>query len=221
MDRNLGATSATPGDVGTLGLLYQWGRKDPFLGASSIEENTEAKSTITWPSPVSSSSSTGKISYANANPTTFIQQNSSNKDWFYTGGSSTDNTRWQATKTIYDPCPAGWRVPEGGDSGVWATAFRTSNSWTTSTNWDVTNMGMDFSQTVKKLGPSGPIWYPASGYRYGGSGSFNDVGSDGSCWSVSPDGELAYRLYFYNNGCVNPAGTNHRALGHSVRCLQE
>ena len=27
MDRNLGAISATPGDVGALGLLYQWGRK--------------------------------------------------------------------------------------------------------------------------------------------------------------------------------------------------
>ena len=35
MDRNLGATSATPGNVGSLGLLYQWGRKDPFLGSSS------------------------------------------------------------------------------------------------------------------------------------------------------------------------------------------
>ncbi|MGM9768642.1 MAG: hypothetical protein ACI3Z0_09305 [Candidatus Cryptobacteroides sp.] len=27
MDRNLGATSATPGDVGALGLLYQWGAR--------------------------------------------------------------------------------------------------------------------------------------------------------------------------------------------------
>ena len=50
MDRNLGATSATPGDVGALGLLYQWGRKDPFLGSSSISDDIEAKSTITWPS---------------------------------------------------------------------------------------------------------------------------------------------------------------------------
>ena len=40
MDRNLGATSATPGDIGALGLLYQWGRKDPFLGSSSISSNT-------------------------------------------------------------------------------------------------------------------------------------------------------------------------------------
>ena len=36
MDRNLGATSATPGDPGALGLLYQWGRTDPFLGSSVI-----------------------------------------------------------------------------------------------------------------------------------------------------------------------------------------
>ena len=52
MDRNLGATSATPGDVGALGLLYQWGRKDPFMGASAIAEGTttQAASTIgTWP----------------------------------------------------------------------------------------------------------------------------------------------------------------------------
>jgi hypothetical protein len=31
MDRNLGATSAIEYDSGTIGLLYQWGRKDPFL----------------------------------------------------------------------------------------------------------------------------------------------------------------------------------------------
>ena len=54
MDRNLGATSATPGDVGALGLLYQWGRKDPFLGSSSISSRVDARSTLTWPSAVSS-----------------------------------------------------------------------------------------------------------------------------------------------------------------------
>ena len=43
MDRNLGATSATPGDVGALGLLYQWGRKDPFLGSSSIHYESETR----------------------------------------------------------------------------------------------------------------------------------------------------------------------------------
>ena len=94
MDRNLGATSATPGDVGALGLLYQWGRKDPFLGSSSISSSTIAKSTITWPSAVSSDSWNGTIDYATANPTTFITYNGNNFDWYYTLDYSTDNTRW-------------------------------------------------------------------------------------------------------------------------------
>lgn len=36
MDRNLGATSIKHGDVRCLGLLYQWGRKDPFIGSATI-----------------------------------------------------------------------------------------------------------------------------------------------------------------------------------------
>ncbi len=34
-DRNLGASNNTPGDVGNRGLLYQWGRKEPFLPSSA------------------------------------------------------------------------------------------------------------------------------------------------------------------------------------------
>ena len=75
MDRNLGATSATPGDVGALGLLYQWGRKDPFLGSSSISRDILANATIAWPSIVGSDSQKGTIAYAIANPTTYIYHN--------------------------------------------------------------------------------------------------------------------------------------------------
>lgn len=34
-DRNLGASSNTPGEVDNRGLLYQWGRKEPFLPSSA------------------------------------------------------------------------------------------------------------------------------------------------------------------------------------------
>ena len=217
MDRNLGATSATPGEVGALGLLYQWGRKDPFLGSSSIITSAEAKSTITWPSSVSSGStssftpSIGSIYYATAHPTTFITNSSS-------GWGSGD---WQSSKTIYDPCPAGWRVPYGGTSGFWSKAFGTSSSWTNSSNWDSTNEGMDFSKTDKKLGSSGPIWYPASGCRNGSSGSLDNVGSNGYYWSVSPGAFGACDLTFFSSGAVYPANSDSRARGMSVRCLQE
>ena len=213
MDRNLGATSATPGDVGARGLLYQWGRKDPFLGLLSISSYAiEAKSTITWPSAVSSNSSNGTIEFATTHPTTFIDYNSSNRDWYYTGGSSTDNTRWTTSdkaKSIYDPCPAGWRVPDGGSNGIWSKAGfdDTTSDWT--------NRGMSFS-----ISSPSTTWYPASGYRHSSGGNFGDVGSHGYYWSASPSSDRAYSLHFSSYG-VNPSYDNPRAYGCSVRCLQE
>ena len=213
MDRNLGATSATKGDVGALGLLYQWGRKDPFLGSSSISSSTLAKSTITWPSAVESNSSNGTIEYATAHPTTFITYNSSNNDWYYTGDSSTDNTRWttsETAKSIYDPCPAGWRVPDGGGNGIWSKAGFGA------TTYDSTNEGMSFS-----ISSPSTTWYPASGDRYCGDGTLLFVGNLGYYWSASPNNSYAYYLNFDHNGYVYPSDSGRRARGQSVRCLQE
>ena len=219
MDRNLGATSATPGDVGALGLLYQWGRKDPFLGSSSISDDVVAKSTIAWPSSVKSDSSNGTIAYATANPTTFIKYNSSNYDWYYTGSSSTDNTRWTTSsndKSIYDPCPAGWRVPDGGDNGIWSKAWGSSSDFYDTYN--STNEGMNF---LGDFGSDQSIWYPASGCRYYGDGSLSNVGGSGLYWSASPCDSDAYSLFFRKLGDVYPSDYRDRARGLSVRCLQE
>ena len=216
MDRNLGATSTTPGDVGALGLLYQWGRKDPFLSSSSISSSTVAKSTLTWPSAVSSDSSNGTIEYSVEHPTTFITYNGSNDDWYYTGSSSTDDTRWQSAKTIYDPCPVGWRVPDGGSNGVWSTALGSSSSY--SGTYDSSNAGMNFSG---KFGSASTIWYPASRYRNYADGALNNVGGYGSYWSVTPGSSSACYLSFYGSGGVNPINYDSRAIGFSVRCLQE
>ena len=219
MDRNLGATSATPGDVGALGLMYQWGRKDPFLGSSSISSNAIAKSTITWPSKVSSDSSKGTIAYATANPTTFIAYNDKNYDWYYTGSASTDDTRWttpESTKSIYDPCPAGWRIPDGGDDdGVWSKALGSKDF---SGTYNSTNNGMNLSG---KLGSSSTIWYPASGCRNYDSGNLSNVGRHGRYWA-SPTGFYnADNLILDSNGSVGASSSSHRSLGISVRCIQE
>ena len=100
MDRNLGATSATPGDVGALGLLYQWGRKDPFLGSSSTCENEtkDAASTGVW-----NTATIGDQYSAEANPMTYYSE-----IYLPTDSWSTSSV----PKAVYDPCPYGWRVPE-------------------------------------------------------------------------------------------------------------
>ena len=217
MDRNLGATSATPGDVGTLGLLYQWGRKDPFLGSSEIDRCELASSTINWPMTERSNSSIGTIDYAIAHPTTFISYNRGNGDWYYTGDTSVDNTRWvesDKTKSIYDPCPAGWRVPDGGYDGIWSKAGFDD------TQYDSTNQGISFT-----IHSPSTTWYPTSGYRYYDDGSLINVAFDGYYWSAScvQNNYYAYDLYISisDNDHVIPFYGTLRAFGFSVRCVKE
>ena len=224
MDRNLGATSATPGDVGALGLLYQWGRKDPFLGSSSTSSSTVALSTITWPSPVQVSTLPVDATYHIANPTTFITSNNSrqNYDWFFTSSSEYHNDRWPdsgSPKSIYDPCPAGWRVPDGGENGIWAKAHGSSTNY--NSTYDSTKRGFDFSGD---FGESSPIWYPLQGQRGYDNGNLNYVGLYGRYWSCSsPTGSpRAYILYtWYSGGTVNPMADTDRANGLPVRCCKE
>lgn len=195
MDRNLGATSATPGSVSTLGLFYQWGRKDPFLGSSSISSSVQAASTGNW----ETSSTEISNALAISNPTTF-----------FTDGWLPD-ANWQSKKTAYDPCPAGWRVPDGGENGIWKTAGFAD------TTFDSTNRGYSFSISFP-----GSTWYPASGYLYLLDGVLDYSGKYGFYWSVTPHSDYsAYGLGFNYNGTVHPAGYDYRPLGDSVRCLKE
>lgn len=224
MDRNLGATSTTPGDVGTLGLLYQWGRKDPFLGSSSIVNCTNAKSTITWPSSVSSDPSTGTISYSIANPTTFIEKNWENYEWYYPGAESINNILWtrsDKSKSIYDPCPPGWRVPDGGTDGVWSKALGSSTS--IKHTYDISNMGMNFSG---KFGTASIIWYPGTACRNGEDGDLYNDGEDGmngEYWAVPSDSDddIFGSLLFTDTGRVYTDNGGSSANGRPIRCVKE
>lgn len=210
MDRNLGATSATPGDVGALGLMYQWGRKDPFLGSASVENDTPVASTIVWPSGVESDYTTGAIGYSISHPTTFIIRNEINGDWQFTGTSSTDDSRWKTEKTIYDPCPAGWRVADGGKEGIWEQAGFAA------TTYDYDHWGMS-----QQVSPGISAWYPATGYRGDVDATLYSVSRYGYYWSATPSEYNAHSLYFSGNGSVNTADYYNRAYAFAVRCMKE
>lgn len=191
MDRNLGATSATPGDVGALGLFYQWGRKDPFLGSSSISANTLALSTGTW-----KTASGGSVAGAESNPMTF-----------YTSMSLPDGS-WTSSKTAHDPCPAGWRVPDGGAEGVWAKALGSSSAFKDTSLYDSIQKGMNFSG---KFGSAQTIWYPASGLY---SGGVVNIAYNGYYWSISSIGIRFYFESVYLSESIN-------WYGLQVRCYKE
>ena len=210
MDRNLGATSATPGNVGALGLMYQWGRKDPFMGSGDILTDTLAASTGSWTTINSSQT----IDYAIENPMTYI----TTSDWC---SNAWDNyeIRWkESEKSLYDPCPVGFRVPKGGSRGFWSTALGTSSSTSEGTTWDDTNKGRNWP-----LADGTTAWYPAVGLRHYNSGVLDNVGLDGYYWSSSPHTryvDYAFHFSFYNGG-VSPAICFYRGFGYSVRCVRE
>ncbi len=98
LDRNLGATSVIPGERSSIGLLYQWGRKDPFVGTGEYGKNSNAKmynevGEVAF-ATVKGGESTGNVKYAIQNPTKFImysrvKSNTANPpyycayDWLY------------------------------------------------------------------------------------------------------------------------------------------
>ena len=239
MDRNLGATSATPGSVGALGLLYQWGRKDPFPGASSISENIAAKATLVrWPQELISEGVS--IDYTVQNPTKIISTFHGVYDWLLTEDGSMDNTRWQAEKTIYDPCPAGYRVPDGGENGVWAKAFGTTSDFkevydgtkafgTTSDFkevYDGTNKGFNFGasgESEYKLTEDPDCWYPFAGeYYMGDYSNLYDVGEYFTCCSCTTQDERVGVLMNAAYNEIRPSFMSQsRSKAVSVRCMKE
>lgn len=124
MDYNLGAWSNSNGSTSTVdiwrgyGLYYQWGRKDPFLrpeyydcAKSSDETVYNAADDYIYVTVKKSDDKVGTIDYAVKNPLTFISSSEENKgNWLY-GNTRTDLWSESGPKSLYDPCPYGWRVP--------------------------------------------------------------------------------------------------------------
>ena len=209
MDRNLGATSATPGDIGALGLLYQWGRKDPFLATSSIENFAEVASTGAW-SQVSTSSSVGTVVHTIQNPTQFIVNPTAEcGDWHY---ANRNNELWSVSKTIYDPCPKGWRVPEN----VWATLKGVQSFHSFLISGDINNKGFNF---FNDFGNDSIIWYPSVMWREYSDGGNHD---GGSYWtSITNDTYAFDMLISFIPESYHINGTWQRAAGKSIRCQKE
>ena len=81
---------------------FQWGRKDPLLSSASHAPNQ----------------GTDGLAYSIAHPTEFINGYVGGAmDWFSAGGSGQDSDLWGAdgAKTVWDPCPQGYRVPSETD----------------------------------------------------------------------------------------------------------
>lgn len=130
----LGATTTNMYDINNVGLYYEWGRKDPFVGANEYNIGSKTNYTYMTTTPtidwvgaaVAKTEATGNIEYSIKNPTSFVYTDKTFKyegsvvlesdaqcqeywDWL---NVKNDNL-WSnpdGSKTIYDPCPIGYKV---------------------------------------------------------------------------------------------------------------
>lgn len=248
MDRNLGAFSNSDGSHDTkkihdsYGLYYQWGRKDPFLRpydylcSNGDGERIYSASDIYYSSEVmvETSSKTGTIAYATAHPMEFItnaqcveESGDGIGDWLQT----TDNTMWDnQNKSLYDPCPYGWKVPSAEDISVLSLYGEEDET-------DLETARKQYGWRLSDIVGAG-FFYNACGYRRYNDGKIQNMNHkegvypstpepwEGHYWTSTANSDgSAVSLYFdlTTTRAINKFDNNHpsrRANGMQVRCVK-
>lgn len=112
MDRDLGSFPREYAQYGYSGMCYQWGRKDPFPGFAPLNFTPIKDGTVPEPQTPATYDETN-MAYAIEHPDEMIAHGNRN-DWYsYIDGIYNDDL-WGSVsrkKTVWDPCPEGWRMP--------------------------------------------------------------------------------------------------------------
>lgn len=215
MDRNLGALSSEPGNPLCNGLLYQWGRKDPFTGSAYI--STSVRQTVSHPDIfLAGVEFEGDVfDYLASNPTYFLTNKSS------IGNDIVPGNIWNHDKTETDPCPAGWRVPDGSENGLWAKAAKTDRLMDYSYMWDASKGGFDFKAL---FGTEDECWYPSTGVLYGNTGRLGIMGKGGFRYYTCTYIDSSHRVLGFLSNSPDElffAYSIKPATGLAVRCCKE
>ena len=205
--------------------FYQWGRKDPMLlpGSYNSYNNHESFGSTSFSiitTPASSVSDTIK------NPCTFYTRDTQNwqynnnwvqLDHFYNywdaSCGSTGFTEKTITKTVYDPCPSGYSIP---NARVF-TGFTTTGNWGSYSSSQLNISGSWDSGWHFLTASGGNVFFPASGYRDSSNGGVDNLGGSGNYWSAGASNESSATHFYFSSGNVNPLGSSNRAYGFSVR----
>ena len=201
MDRHLGALVAAEAaeqtvDQQSYGLFYQWGRKDPFPGQfanSSVsivgKEMERQNGAIT-------------VEESIKNPTLYTYSKRGDEGYEWCSDSIADAWGQDSDKSIYDPCPPGYRVPNG-NGQVWAKSI---------TGWEF--------DTVNGWFKMAGLVFPFCGYMDDNEGQYCKNLERSVVWcaaaSSATDGKAMYM-----KGASYSSTSARAARGASVRCVVE
>jgi uncharacterized protein (TIGR02145 family) len=216
--------------------MYQWGRKDPFpnsntagssvapitiygfampsytgLSTTAVTADTYVKYANASTAPISY---TNQLAYSVKYPLLFLTNWAGSTATAAASGTTGINSwggEYGQPKSVYDPCPEGWRVPSGKKtSGSWSSPWGT---WTTiaSTGGTGTYTGWASWSAIG--------YYPLAGYRSSTTGILTSIGTNGYYWSATISAANAYYMNLQNNSIAS-GNTSIRALANNVRCVK-
>lgn len=218
MDRNLGARYSESANVrDNQGYYYQYGRKDPFhWGASIVAYNNTGE-------PLGSDDRRINSRYVIHQPLIFIGKNGPANDWTSDRDELTDNQHWlwkdpkfnthgadncEPEKSVYDPCPPGWRVPP----------FNVYNGFKERVEWMSAAPGPGFyyyPEGAAMKETTGKMFFPGTGQIVTGGSSYWEERDIGICHY-----SLANGLYKRDNGVAFSVSSISILHTASVRCMR-
>lgn len=193
----------------------------PFYGACSELRNTTKGTT--------------NLEYSIQNPTKFLCRKGwlleedktdpswhlvANSDWYTSYKGDVDFYLWQdpkGSKWVYDPCPIGWKVPDGGLTSPWAGI-----------EYDPAINKKDLAVVIK--GKNGDIIYPYAPSR-GHMSTFainNSTGEGSIFWWANQKEDVNYHTTFVGSVVSSTSESTFgyyynmsRVNGLYVRCVRE
>ena len=207
--------------------FYQFGRKDAFPGTDEA-----------LPQGSINKNAGSNISIMNAiqNPQNFYVTIVGSSNWQSSFGytnlwsAQNTNTGWNddaVVKTIYDPCPAGFKMPasnaftgftsDGRNQITPANINADGTADSPGTKFS-TNYGHNFWTNSSK---NATIFFPASGFRRSTDGVFIDLGMGSLYWSAvsyGPNNSCSMKFYW---NTVRPVDAYARSHGFAARPVSE
>lgn len=212
MDRNLGATSSSPsGESKAYGLYYQFGRKDPFVerysnariakydisgrfmcsGTKDISVRyTMFSQYVNSPDVIIKSSDYGSFESPEEWTKWNNQKKYMDKHWNDISGSD--------GKTLFDPCPEGWRLP---------------------TKEDLKNLTLNEKGGCRFVNEKIFYGYVLDGNWFPGNDSYwstGDIEIQGDSWR--PQKEFRVTIMSFDNYLIRAASNRYDL--HNVRCIK-
>lgn len=192
---------------------YQWGRKDPFIGFRNHDQTTKPDYGANGYTTAAQKRSLGwAIQRPNVLLCTTTASDANANDWtsnsysnlWNNGSNFASSTATTSVKTIYDPCPPGYKVPVDhalrfigkANDGSYASDLEESNMKNlngvegpvTSFMYKICAINK-WKNMTKKTGDqqtdANTIWLTSTGHRWYNDNRFGDLGVKGG-WNFNP-----------------------------------